>query len=101
LTQHTYSGGANVGWLRTGWPCARLTVSGESLRFAGLGDFCFARADVIALEPIGWVPFFHRGFRIRHRRADCPEKIIFWPARSRTRILAEIAALGFAPLASR
>jgi prolipoprotein diacylglyceryltransferase len=54
---------------------------------------------VVALEPVGSVPLIHKGIRIRHSRADFPDTIIFWPMGGRARILAEIAATGFAPQA--
>ena len=71
-------GGSQIGWVSASWPFAKLVVSKQQLTLSCLGTYVFEPQQIAALEPHGFIPFFARGVRIVHSRADYPAKKIFW-----------------------
>lgn len=90
-------GGSQIGWVNASWPFAKLAVSKEKLTLSCLGTYTFQPDQIAALEPHGAIPFFGRGVRIVHVRADYPAKMIFWCPGSPEKLIARIRGAGFSP----
>jgi hypothetical protein len=97
VSETSFRGGAQVGWVNASWPFATLSVSTSRLALACLGTYEFGPAQVVSVEPCGTIPLLASGIRINHNRADYPEKIIFWCAGGRDRVLTELLQKGFFP----
>jgi len=94
------TGGARIGWVNASWPLAKLSASPVSLELSVrlLGDYSFAPAQVVALEPYGVVPRIGRGIRIVHAHPEHPTKIVFWVLGGQPEALvARIREAGFVP----
>lgn len=93
----TVIGGSQIGWVSASWPFAKLAVSKEKLTLSCLGTYAFQPDQIAALEPHGAIPFFGRGMRIVHVRADYPAKMVFWYWGSPEKLIARIRGVGFSP----
>ena len=93
-------GGGQIGWLRSAF-FVTLSVDPPILGISGflLGTHRFKPSDVVAIEPcpLGWLSAVGPGVRIRHARADVPERIIFWSSESAQQIISAIENAGFRP----
>lgn len=93
-------GGSQIGWVSASWPFAKLVVSKDQLSLSCLGTYIFEPQQIAALEPHGFIPFFARGVRIVHSRADYPTKMIFWCLGSPEKLISRIRDVGFLPKSS-
>jgi len=93
-------GGSQIGWVSASWPFAKLVVSKHHLTLSCLGTYVFEPQQIAALEPHGFIPFFARGVRIIHSRADYPTKMIFWCLGRPERLISRIQDVGFLPKGS-
>lgn len=93
-------GGSQIGWVSASWPFAKLVVSKQQLTLSCLGRYVFEPQQIAALEPHGSIPFFARGVRIVHSRADYPAKMIFWCLGSPEKLISRIRDIGFLPKGS-
>lgn len=93
-------GGSQIGWVSASWPFAKLAVSKHQLTLSCLGTYVFEPHQIASLEPHGFIPFFARGVRIVHSRADYPAKMIFWCLGSPEKLISRIRDVGFLPKGS-
>jgi hypothetical protein len=96
------TGGAQLGWINSSWPLARLSVTREKLILAVtlMGTYSFNPSDVAAVELYVLFPLLAWGVRVRHCKTDYPQRIIFWSLGHLQRILDGILGTGFLPTAS-
>lgn len=90
-------GGARLGWLHVTAPFGLLLANQQFVEVIAfpLGRKRFAPEDVLAIEPLTRVPLLAWGVSIVHRRADAPERIIFWSLRPPAAVLRAIERAGF------
>jgi len=89
-----------VDFISTKLLSARLTVSAEQIKLAGvLGEFVFRQEDITIIGKAGFVPWLGCGIRIGHKTAKYPKQIMFLPllpflSRSQD-ILRYVQSLGY------
>jgi len=95
----TMTGGARVGWTNASWPLARLSADRDRLTISIrlLGTYSFVPEEVSAIERYVMIPVLGWGVRIRHCKADCPERVIFWCLGNPDTALKGIRKAGFLP----
>ena len=93
------TGGARVGWTNASWPLARLSADRDRLTISIrlLGTYSFVPEEVSAIERYVMIPVLGWGVRIRHCKADCPERVIFWCLGNPDTALKGIREAGFLP----
>ena len=98
----TATGGALLGWTSASVPLARLTANGDRLTIAVrlLGSYEFSPDQVVDLERYVMIRGFAHGVRVRHCRADYPERVVFWTRGNPDAILQGILDAEFAPKGS-
>jgi hypothetical protein len=96
------TGGAHVGWVNATWPLAKLTVNSDELSISAvaLGTYRLAPNQVSSIEKYVMIPVIGWGIRIRHVRADYPQRLIFWCFGNPHTVLQGIRNAGFLPAAS-
>jgi hypothetical protein len=96
VSETSFRGGARIG--SVGGLFAKLTVSADRLALVASRDtYEFSPSQVVSVEHYGSIPLFARGIRIKHNRADYPEKIIFWCIGNRDSFFTDIGSNGFIP----
>lgn len=96
------TGGARIGWVNATWPFAQLSATDGKLTISAtlLGTYDFTPDQVTAIERYTLIPLLGWGIRIRHRRSEYPERIIFWCLGSPGNILHGISSAGFLAIGS-
>ena len=97
MAEVSFTGGARIGWVNASYPFAKLSCSRERLMLASLGTYEFTPDQVVSFGTYGSIPLLANGLRINHNRLDYPEKVVFWCAGSRDKVLREVGRMGFAP----
>lgn len=97
----TVWGGANVGWVNSTFPLARLRVSESAieLKVIPTGRYIFKSESVIDVVRHVSIPFFGWGIRINHTEASYPNRIIFWSLSNPDKLLERIRLSGFRGMA--
>ena len=93
------TGGARIGWLNATWPMAKLIVqpSRIDLIVKSIGNYSFAKDQVISLNKYTVFPVIGRGIKIEHIIPEYPKKIIFWTLDNPESIILQIQETGFLP----
>lgn len=95
------TGGARLGWTNATWPLARLSATPDKLSISVslLGTYDFVPDQVSAIERYVMIPVLGWGIQVHHRRADYPQRVIFWCLGSPDSILRGIHDSGFLAMA--
>jgi len=96
VAETSFRGGARIGWFNATWPFARLTVSADRVVLSCFRTLHFTAHDIESFQNYGSIPWVWYGIRIRHRRSDLPNKIVFWYLGDRDDIRLALRAHGFA-----
>lgn len=99
MLEVTQTGGARIGFKNASWPLATLHVTRTelSIKVFIFGTYTFLPEDIIAIEPYTVIPYLGRGLRIRHRKEEYNQRIIFWTFRKPKELLAEIQRVFIIP----
>lgn len=95
MNEFKTTGGAIIGFARSSWPFATLTVDADKLILNAtiMGKYVFTRDDIVSFMP--YSKLGSNGFQIHHKVAGYNSKIVFLSSKSTPQLFEAIRQAGF------